>query len=100
MSYFELAFMAFACVGDIGYSWIGLSISPIPDRLRPLAATVGVCSVAPGIERFTVRAAADRRIKELGPAPAPRLKWCKNFKCWDREIRWSDRLVIDGREIK
>ncbi len=104
MTYYELAFIAWACIGDI--SVFRLSARPVPEHLRPLTATVRIGEAPPAcraviqIERPLNREAADRRIKALGPIASPRLRWCQRFRCWDREIVWKDRLVIDGREIK
>lgn len=106
MTYFELLFVAWGCLGDSRVPILGLSVRPIPDAVRPLLAGIRVgsadpiCQPRPEIERFTARAAAERRITELGQGAAPRLRWCQRFKCWEKSIDWKGRLVVDGREVK
>ena len=106
MTYFELLFVAWGCLGDSSVPVLGLSVKPIPAAARPLLAgfRVGsaepICRPRPELERFPTRAAAERRIVELGPGAAPRLRWCQRFRCWDRTIEWKGRLVVDGREIR
>lgn len=104
MTYFELSFIVWACLGD--FNALGLAGRPIPAPARPLLATVQIGGGAPAcraviqIERPLNREAADRRIKALGQIAAPSLRWCERFRCWPREIVWKERLVIDGREIR
>lgn len=98
MTFWELAFVSWVCLGD--WRVLGLSGAAIPASARPAAAAVGLCRVRPEVERHPARAAAERRVLELGPSAAPRLRWCQRLKCFDREIVWKDRAVIDGRTME
>jgi hypothetical protein len=106
MKTWEVLFLAWSCLADGRLPLIGLSIRPLPEELRPAAAAVALagagplCRARPEIERHPSRAAAERRIKVLGQVAAPRLRYCERFRCWDREVRWTDRLVVDGKEVK
>jgi len=103
MTYFELAWITWACAGDI--TALGLQVRPIPDSMRPLAAAVSlgrsapVCRAVIEIERPLNRTAAERLIKEIGPTAAPSLRWCERFRCWPRKIIWGESLTVDGRKI-
>ncbi len=105
MTYFEVLFVGWACLGDSRVPVLG-SIRPIPEAARPALAAFRLstggpaCRPVPQIERFPVKIEAERRIVALGQGAAPRLRWCQRFRCFERSIVWTDRLVIDGREIK
>ena len=104
MTYFEIIFVGWACLGDVGF--LGLKLRPVPDAMRPLAAAVGVvgadplCRMVPEIERASSRQAMENRVRDLGQVAAPRLRWCQKFKCHDRKIEWGKSLIVDGKEIK
>ena len=105
MTYFELLFVVWNCLGDARVPVLG-SVRPIPEAARPLLAAVRLASGSPvcapraTLERYPVRAEAEARVKALGPGAAPRLRWCRGWRCQDWEILWKDRLIINSREIK
>lgn len=104
MSSWELLFVSWACLGDA--SILGRPIRPIPEPLRPAAAAVRfgagepLCRIRPELERWPARRDALRRLRELGPGPAPRLRFCRAWKCWDRAVEWRPGLFVAGEEIK
>lgn len=104
MTYWELLYIAYSCLGD--FTAIGLPVRPVPEPLRPLAASVRagdgapLCRAIPQIERHGQRSIAEQRVKALGRGSSARLRWCQKFRCWDKTILWNDRLVVDGREIE
>jgi len=102
MTYYELSYIAWVCLGDL--SALGFSVRPIPEQLRPLAAFVNIggapyCRAVIQLERPLNRTAAERLIKEVGPTAAPSLRWCERFRCWPRKIIWGESLTVDGRKI-
>ena len=104
MTYLQLFFISYACFGDVGL--IGLSFKAVPQPIRPVASLIRVgnyppaCAPVFNVERPLTPAVAHKRIREIGPSGAPKLQWCERFKCRDRKIEWSDRLVVDGQEVK
>jgi len=87
MTFFEVAFIGYVCLGDI--SLFGFKRVTIPPAARPAAAAVGLCKAEPKVERWPSKREAHRRIVALGQFAEPRLKWCENFRCWDRRITWE-----------
>ena len=81
MTFFEVAWIAYACAGDFFFK-------AIPPAARPAAAVVGLCQARPEVEKHSSRHGAERRIAELGQGAAPRLRWCQRLKCWDKPISW------------
>lgn len=104
MTHYEVLFVAWACLGDL--SVLGRPIRPVAEPLRPVAAAVRLgegaplCRIEPQIERFPARRDALRRLLELGPGAAPRLRWCRAWKCWPKDVAWKPELFVDGAEIK
>ena len=104
MTYLQLFFITYVCLGDVGF--LGLAAKPLPQPLRPAASLIQIGKYQPlcysvfNMERPLTIEKAKKRIRELGPSGLPKLQWCEKFKCWDRDIKWGDRLFVDGQEVK
>jgi hypothetical protein len=104
VSYFEVLFVTWACLGD--FALMGKAVRPVPEPLRPLAAAVKLgsgaplCRIEPQKEAIPARPAALARVKALGPGAAPRLRWCRGFRCWERAVEWRPSLYVDGEVVK
>lgn len=98
MTYYEIVFLTIACAGD--FSVAGLKFRPVPQHARPLAAVLRadaappLCRLVPQSERVGHRAEAERRLRELGPAAHPRLRWCRQMRCWERRVSWKSALEV------
>lgn len=72
-----VAWISFSCPG-------GMLAPAWPAAARPF-----VCTRVTARAIYSRREDADRQVRSVGQVAAPTLSWCRNLRCWDKQIEWK-----------